>query len=229
MNNLSPPKNQFTVLILQIVLALFIIQILRALIMDGLWYLLQPGENLVLFQIINGISFLVVGALLLVCFRPSLKDLSLDYDDIRKKTRIIYIGLGAILFILLTLPVILGFELELMVLNLVFGLIVPAFEELLFRGYLWNKVEDSLESQKDFSQRSGLITWITITLLFALWHMGYLDVFLIHPKQMTLAPILLSKIGIGLVLGLIVGFIRLKTGKVYGSFFCHAFWNIFAP
>ena len=34
---------------------------------------------------------------------------------------------------------------------------------------------------------------------------------------------------VGLVLGAIVGFIRLKTEKVYGSFLFHGFWNTFAP
>ncbi len=222
--NIFSTKNQFPGLIIKIIVVLIVIQILRALVMDGLWYVLQPGENLVLFQIINGISVLVVGALLLAWFRPSLKDLSLDWDDIRKRTRILYIILGVILSILLILPVVLGFELDMIVMGFVFGLIFPAFEELLFRGYLWNKVEGSLDGR-----RSGLITWITITLLFALWHIGYLDVFLIHPKQMALAPMVINKIGIGLVLGFFVGFIRLKTGKVYGSFFFHAFWNIFAP
>jgi hypothetical protein len=59
--------------------------------------------------------------------------------------------------------------------------------------------------------------------------MGYLDVFLIHPRQMALFPIIIGKIGVELVLGLILRFMRLKTGKVYGAFFFHAFWNIFAP
>lgn len=42
--------------------------------------------------------------------------------------------------------------------------------------------------------------------------------FLIHPKQFVLIPLLIGKIMVGLVLGAIVGFIRLKTEKVYGSF-----------
>jgi membrane protease YdiL (CAAX protease family) len=109
-------------------------------------------------------------------------------------------------------------------LSFIFGLIVPAFEELLFRGYLWNNMQNSLKGK-----HSGLITWITITILFGLWHIGYIDVFLIHPKEFALVPLLIGKIEVGLILGAVVGFIRLKTNKVYGSFLFHGFWNIFAP
>lgn len=217
-------RNQLFVLFIKIILIITLIQVLRALVMGGLWFAVKPGENIVLFQVINGISFVVVGILLLAWFKPSPNDLNLNWDGINKRSRIIYVILGIILFTLLILPVVLGFELEMIVMGFVFGLIVPLFEELLFRGYLWNKVEKSLKSQ-----RSGLITWIIITLSFALWHIGYLDVFLIHPIKIALIPLIIGKIGVGLILGSIVGFIRLKTGKVYGSFFFHAFWNIFAP
>ncbi|MCK9152567.1 CPBP family glutamic-type intramembrane protease, partial [Methanobacterium alcaliphilum] len=78
-------------------------------------------------------------------------------------------------------------------------------------------------------RRSGFLTLIIITAAFSLWHIGYMDVFLIHPIHPNLNIMLISKIGIGMVLGLITGLIRLKTGKVYGSFLFHAFWNTFAP
>jgi membrane protease YdiL (CAAX protease family) len=57
-----------------------------------------------------------------------------------------------------------------------------------------------------------------------------MDVFLLHPLGMgNLLILMLSKLGIGLVLGLIVGYMRLKTGKTYLSFLFHGFWNVFAP
>jgi hypothetical protein len=79
-------------------------------------------------------------------------------------------------------------------------MITPLFEELLFRGYLWNIVQNSLQTKN-----SALITWIIITLSFGLWHVGYIDVFLIHPKEFALIPLIMSKIMIGLVLGAITG------------------------
>jgi membrane protease YdiL (CAAX protease family) len=41
--------------------------------------------------------------------------------------------------------------------------------------------------------------------------------------------ILVSKMGIGIVLGSIVGYLRLKTGKIYASYIFHGLWNVFAP
>ena len=222
--NSSYDYKPFLKLLGKIIIILLVIQLLRAFVMDGLWYVIKPGENIVLFQILNGISFLIVGVLLLAVFRPSLKDLSLSLEDVRKRTKIIYLAGMIALPIFIVLPVVLGAELDVIVLSFIFGLIVPAFEELLFRGYLWNNMQNSLKGK-----HSGLVTWITITILFGLWHIGYIDVFLIHPREFALVPLLIGKIEVGLILGTIVGFIRLKTNKVYGSFLFHGFWNIFAP
>lgn len=217
-------KEPFINILGKIIIILIAIQLFRALIMDGLWYVVKPGENLILFQILNGISFLIVGILLLALIKPSLKDLSLNLDDVRKRTKRLYLIGGIILLILIFLPYTFAYELNVLVMGLIFGLIVPAFEELLFRGYLWNKVQNSIDVKN-----SGLITWITITILFGIWHIGYIDVFLIHPKEFAIMPLIMSKIMVGLVLGTIVGYIRLKTGKVYGAFLFHGFWNTFAP
>ena len=222
--NSSYDYKPFLKLLGKIIIILLVIQLLRAFVMDGLWYVIKPGENIVLFQILNGISFLIVGVLLLAVFRPSLKDLSLSLEDVRKRTKIIYLAGMIALPIFIVLPVALGAELDVILLSFIFGLIVPAFEELLFRGYLWNNMQNSLKGE-----HSGLVTWITITILFGLWHIGYIDVFLIHPREFALVPLLIGKIEVGLILGYIVGFIRLKTNKVYGSFLFHGFWNIFAP
>ncbi len=222
--NNSYDYKPFLKLLGKIIIILIIIQLLRAFVMDSLWYMVKPGENIVLFQILNGISFLIVGIFLLILFKPSLKTLSLNLDDVRKRTKIIYLAGMIALPIFIILPVALGAELDIIVLSFIFGLIVPAFEELLFRGYLWNNMQNSLKGE-----HSGLIIWITITILFGLWHIGYIDVFLIHPKGPALMPLLISKIEVGLILGAIVGFIRLKTNKVYGSFLFHGLWNVFAP
>lgn len=216
--------KSFLKLLGKIIIILVAIQLLRALFMDGMWYLVKPGDNVILFQILNGLSFLIVGLLLLVTFRPSLKDLSLNLDDIKKRTKILYFAGGIILLILIIIPYTFSYEQDVLIMGLAFGIITPAFEELLFRGYLWNKMENSIKNKN-----IGLITWITITVLFSLWHIGYIDVFLIHPKQVALMPLIISKIMVGLTVGTIVGYIRLKTGKVYGSFLFHGFWNTFAP
>lgn len=46
--------------------------------------------------------------------------------------------------------------------------LTPVFEELIFRGFVWNKIEEKFSNE---------LTVYTITaLLFALWHFGYIDI-----------------------------------------------------
>jgi membrane protease YdiL (CAAX protease family) len=212
--------------VLRIILALVIIQALRAVIFRGLWAVVQPGTNIILFQLLNGLNYIIVGILLILYFKPSLKDLGLNWDDIRMRTRIFYIiGLTA-LIILAVSPYTFEWELHILVLGLLFGIITPLFEELLFRGYIWGKISES-----EGMINPNRLTLITVTLLFMVWHLGYIDVLMLHPLAGTgnLTMIMISKMEIGLVLGLIVGYLRLKSGKTYASIIFHGLWNVFAP
>jgi membrane protease YdiL (CAAX protease family) len=217
-------KNYFK-LVLKILMALILIQLLRMVIFGSLWITIQPGDNITLFQFINGLHFIIVGIILLLYFKPSLDELGLQWDGIRRRTRLFYVIGALILVTLIVIPYTFGWELQILIMGLMFGLITPLFEELLFRGYIWGKI----------SQSPGMVyphamTLITVTLLFMVWHLGYLDVLILHPLASTNIPmIMFSKMGIGLVLGLIVGYLRLKTGKTYASIIFHGLWNVFAP
>ncbi|KUK75743.1 MULTISPECIES: CPBP family intramembrane glutamic endopeptidase [Methanobacterium] len=218
-------RNDFLKLVLKIVVALALIQLFRAAIFGSLWITIQPGDNITLFQFINGLHFIIVGIILLLYFKPSLDELGLQWDDIRRRTRLFYIIGALILVTLIVIPYTFGWELQILVMGLMFGLITPLFEELLFRGYIWGKI-----SQSPGMVHSPTLTLGTVTLLFMVWHLGYLDVLILHPLASTNIPwIMVSKMGIGLVLGLIVGYLRLKTGKTYASILFHGLWNVFAP
>lgn len=219
-------RNNYLKLVLRIVLALVIIQTVRAAIFYGMWIIVHPGTDIVIFQLLNGLNYIIMGILLILYFKPSLKDLGLNWDDIHMRTRIFYImGLTA-LIILAVSPYTFEWELHILVLGLLFGIITPLFEELLFRGYIWGKISES-----GGMVNPNRLTLITVTLLFMVWHLGYIDVLMLHPLAGTgnLTMIMFSKMGIGLVLGLIVGYLRLKTGKTYVSIIFHGLWNVFAP
>ena len=218
-------RNNFLKLVLRIILVLVIIQALRAVIFCGLWVVFQPGTNIVLFQLLNGSAYIIMGIILLLYFRPSLRNLGLNWDDIRLRTRIFY-SLGLTLLVILAVsPYTFEWEIHVLVMGLLFGIITPVFEELLFRGYIWGKISES----GGMVNPNGL-TLITVTLLFMVWHLGYVDVLMLHPlANGNLVMIMISKMGIGLVLGLIVGYLRLKTGKTYASIIFHGLWNVFAP
>ena len=46
-------------------------------------------------------------------------------------------------------------------------IVTPVFEKLLFRGYIWNQLSGVLGSK--------WATYLTTTILFALWHLAYID------------------------------------------------------
>jgi CAAX protease family protein len=209
----------------KIILALVLIQLARAVVMGSLWFIFGSSKDNTLFQFFNGLSILIVGVALILIFRPTMNELGINWDDLRFKTRILYLsGILFLIFMALTTYTF-TWEVNQLVLGLVFGILTPAFEELLFRGYIWGKIQKTSQGANQ-----NVLTWITVTLLFSIWHLGYLDVFLIHPLGVgNLTMILVSKLAIGMVLGLIVGYARLKTGKTYASFILHGLWNVMAP
>jgi len=219
-------RKFFLKLVLKIIVALIIIQIARAIIMDSLWFTFGSANNLTLFQLFNGISLIIVGSILLLWIKPSLKDLGLDWYDMSLKKRIFYLFGSLFLIVMAMTPYTLTLDPEMLIIGVIFGIITPAFEEMLFRGYIWGKIEKSTSKIHNYD----VLTWLTVTLLFSIWHLGYLDVFLIHPRGIgNLVLIMVSKLAIGIVLGLLVGYARLKTGKTYLSIILHGLWNVMAP
>ena len=98
---------------------------------------------------------------------------------------------------------------------LIYGSIVtPLYEELLFRGCIWSKLENAWK-------QSDHIVWIN-TILFSVWHLGYIIDGLIVGEWMAL-----SKLVIGFVYGMIVCFVRKKTKNCYSTFLVHSILNAF--
>jgi hypothetical protein len=87
--NTIKDRNNFLKLILKIVFVLVLIQVLRAVIFEFLWVTVQPSGPL--FLIFRCLDFIIVGIILLLYFKPSLNDLGLRWDNIRLRSRIIYI------------------------------------------------------------------------------------------------------------------------------------------
>lgn len=66
-------------------------------------------------------------------------------------------------------PFITGARSLLSVISLIYSVIItPVFEELIFRGYTWNLIENKYGGR--------LAAYIITTMLFAAWHLGSLDI-----------------------------------------------------
>lgn len=105
------------------------------------------------------------------------------------------------------------------IMMLVFGSIVtPVFEELIFRGYIWNKLN------KIFSKEWK--TYIVSTVLFGLWHLGYISSIAFRVDT-GLANAMMWKVIVGLCFGVVLGAVRLKTKNCYSTILLHGVMNLF--
>jgi membrane protease YdiL (CAAX protease family) len=212
-------RNSFLKLVLKIIFVLVIIQVLRAVIFEFFLVTVQPSGPLLF--IFRGLDFIIVGIILLLYFKPSLNDLGLRWDNIRLRSRIIYIMFFSVLTILILSQSVFEGEFDILIGLIVYSIINPIFEELIFRGYIWSKISES----EGMINPDGL-TFLTVTLLFSVWQLGYADVLI---RYSNLGLIMVLKMMAGLVLGLFVGYLRLKTGKTYASIIFHGLRNLFQP
>ena len=105
------------------------------------------------------------------------------------------------------------------ILMLLYGSIVtPIFEELLFRGVIWNRLNKHLAKEWE--------TYLTVSLLFALWHIGY-AVGIYFWNGGNLLNCIMMKVMVGAVFGLITGAIRYKTKNCYSGILVHGILNAF--
>lgn len=99
----------------------------------------------------------------------------------------------------------------------------PIFEELIFRGYVWNELKNCFENE--------FTIYIISTVLFALWHLGYADSILfrmaLNGKNALFPTAMFWKVITGLCFGIVIGFVRYKLKNCYAAILVHSFMNNF--
>lgn len=97
-------------------------------------------------------------------------------------------------------------------------IVTPVFEELLFRGCIWD-------------QLSGIFggkwaTYLTTTILFGLWHLAYIDSIAFRLED-GLLSVMVWKVVTGLCFGIVLGAVRMKTKNCYAAMLLHGAMNLF--
>jgi membrane protease YdiL (CAAX protease family) len=205
-------------------LLLLAIQIVRAFIITGLWRLLHPAPDSPLWAYMDAIAFGLIGISLVLWFRPWREQLGLDWKAAPRWELAAYIIIG-----ILTLGLVLSsyfLQSDLFPGTITTAIIIPIFEEFLFRGWGWGRLEESVSFRA-----SGFAHWLVVSLLFGLWHFGYVDIYLLKVApanpNMDWGIFFLMKFLTTFVIGLIVGLPRWRTGRVYGSLILHSLINVF--
>lgn len=205
--------------IFKILVVLTLVQIVRILIV----YIYHSifGFTVISNQLINSALYIIIGLVLIKIFKADKYSLALI---IRQRKRG-YIIAGAVLGALVIFnPAILFVGGTDEVVSLFYSvLIIPIFEELIFRGYTWDYLNKKFNNE--------IKTYIFVTILFALWHLGYVDSIVyrlsIFNNSGSLAYIMLNKVIIGLIFGVATGFARFKLKNTYASFLVHSTMNMF--
>ncbi|MFR3686050.1 MAG: lysostaphin resistance A-like protein [Enterococcus sp.] len=98
------------------------------------------------------------------------------------------------------------------------SVVTPIYEELIFRGYIWNRLSVI------FKHPLSVYLWSSI--LFSIWHLGYVDS-LAFRVESSLLQALIWKAITGLGYGLVLGLLRWKSGNCYSTMLLHGVMNIF--
>lgn len=123
------------------------------------------------------------------------------------------------LLLLISTPFITGDKtIQTIVCLLYSSVVTPIFEELIFRGYIWNKIEVICSSKWKI--------YISSTILFALWHIGYIDAIAFR-VEVGVPNAMFWKVITGFCFGIVLGGLRLKTKNSYSTILMHCVMNIF--
>ncbi len=210
--------------IARFLLLLLVIQLIRGLVVTGLYNVFHPASDLVRWAYMDMIAFSLVGMGLISFFRPTRRQLALEWESAPRWERIVYISVGVVTLALFGTSYFFGQDIFIM--NFDSVLVLPIFEELLFRGWGWTRLE-----QVACFKNAQIVNWLVISVLFGLWHFGYLDIYMLKVAPMwphtQWGNFYLMKFITTFIIGIIVGIPRWRTGRVYGSILLHMLINLF--
>ena len=217
-------RSGFWTRITTFVLLLIYLQVVRGIATWALRAFFNPGENAIESLVLSAAAFLIAGIPAWLLWSPAATELGLDWSGSTRGERAIYIGGGVFLLGLMVSSLML--DPGVFVSNIYSALFIPAFEELLFRGFGWGYIRGGLSGKY-----AGWVTGVCITVLFGVWHLGYVDSVLravgSHSNPPFLSMVLFFKVLVGITVGIMTGLARARTGRVFAPFLLHAIWNIF--
>lgn len=218
----NPPTHLPWKEIGRLVLILALIQGLR--IGAGALFRSLVVPDLFTWDVFQIILFILLGTGVVLLARHQGLNLNVWPKLTSRRSRVLYLGSSFFLLIMLVISFVLNrFDAPFVVFQISGVVVVPLFEELLYRGFVWARLEKVMSSEWKILAAS--------LILFALWHLGYADsvVFRMAQNGMQgdLVKIMLMKVFIGAGYGLVTGFVRLKAKNCSASFLVHAVLNLF--
>lgn len=211
--------------IIDVILILFVVQLARISIKSIL--LKQLSFNLINLIITTAISFALLGILLILIlknneiFNPSSLKIVNMFNQNNKQIRIV-LGIIVILTFIITQYFEGSYNTYNVVLSVLLIIIIPIFEELLFREYLWNYLTNRI--------KNVMIVFISITILYTFYQVGYIDIIrqyiTITNKPGYIIDIITLSMMKAFILGSILGGVKIKLKDTYICMLLHALFII---
>lgn len=214
-------RNEKTQVVFSIIFELLILGMCGTLLLWISNNYIIPNPAIPIFRLISSLVSILILAIFLAIKRPSLQSLGLLFTDVNRKSRWVYL-MGFTLIIVLFTSSFFFMGFFDIAQNIRFGIFCPVFEEIIFRGYIWNKLKNSKYDD---------ISLIFITgALFGLFHLTYYYEISYATSFFDDAPsmfkIMQNKVMINIGYGFLLGFIRYKSKNLYLTTIIHSIGNI---
>ncbi|MBX8938118.1 CPBP family intramembrane glutamic endopeptidase [Enterococcus gilvus] len=161
------------------------------------------------------LSFLLLTALIVVICKR--RKIALPIFPPRFSRRYLF-ATDIVGLLLVTTPANYSGGIEATLLLIYSSIVTPIFEELIFRGGVWNQLSVI------FKRAVPVYLWSSV--LFGIWHLGYFDSLAFRVGE-GLPEALIWKVITGLCYGLVLGLLRLRTKNCYSTMLLHGAMNIF--
>lgn len=177
-------------------------------------------RNLLSDVIVSMVYMIIVICIAIIILRK--KNINLNFFPKKFNMKYKLFTIFVLLFFIVTPIITKNYELY-NILSLVYNAIITViFEELIFRGLIFKEIS---------SMKNDLIAYIVSTILFGIWHLGYIDTIIwrtsLFSPDANIANIMFWKVITGIIIGVILGFFRYKNKNVYSSMLVHTFINTF--
>lgn len=202
----SKLKNIFKIILIIVSLQIIRIAVRRVLL------LFIPITELSL-NILNMVIFIIYTYLIVKYCKKNKIDLRV-FKVNNKNAYLLLISIFIILFIINLL--LNKFSMN-NIFKILYGTItLPIFEELLFRGYIWSRLLKMFKNE--------MYVYIITTLLFSIYSVFYIDSAIL--LKVFSFGLIIFKLVIGLLFGLITGFVRYKTKNTFSSMIVSSIMNM---
>lgn len=218
-NNTELNNNENSYTMIKIIILLIGLQISRIILKQGAFLFLSYNKFNDTFISMSIMFFLTI----FIIYKSKKENVSLNIFSYmeNKESKIYYlIVTSALVLLIFTSPSFSSKPSIETILPLLYTTVMtPIYEETIFRSYIWKVLEkESVDEAK---------VYFLTTILFSIYHIGYIDTIIMTSGFNHMALMLLIKCSLMLSYGLFIGFFRYKIKNLYSCILVHSFINIF--